>query len=84
MNKTMKVDNLFLKRKDKRYKKKKLGCKFIRINTSDAERGYDTNYKVSKIQTFISKFKDRQLKKLEKESNKKIKELEDEIKILKL
>ena len=63
---------------------KKFICKFIRINTSDAERGYDTDYEVSKIQTFISKFKDRQLKKLEKESNKKIKELEDKIKILKL
>ena len=46
---------------------------FIRINTSDAKRGYDTDYEVSKIQTFISKFKD-----------KKTKELEDEIKILKL
>ena len=42
--------------------KKKLGCKFIRINRSDAERGYDTDYEVSKIETFISKFKDRQLK----------------------
>ena len=62
---------------------KKLGCKFIRINTSDAERGYDTDYEVSKIQTFISKFKDRQLKKLEKESNKKIKEKEKKIKELK-
>ena len=29
------------------------------------------------MQTFISKFKNRQLRKLEKESNKKIKELED-------
>ena len=84
MNKTMKVENLFLKRKKEEVLEKKLGCKFIRINTSDAERGYDTDYEVSKIQTFISKFKDRQLKKLEKESNKKIKELEDEIKILKL
>ena len=73
-----------MKRKKEEVLEKKLGCKFIRINTSDAERGYDTDYEVSKIQTFISKFKDRQLKKLEKESNKKIKELEDEIKILKL
>ena len=69
--------------------RKKLGCKFIRINTSDAERGYDTDYEVSKIQTFISKFKDRQLKKLEwnkkiKGKENKIKELEDEIKNLKL
>ena len=83
MNKTTKVENLYWKEKTRGIRKK-LGCKFIRINTSDAERGYDTDYEVSKIQTFISKFKDRQLKKLEKESNKKIKELEDEIKILKL
>ena len=58
---------------------KKLGCKFIRINTSDAERGYDTDYEVSKVQIFISNFKDRQLKKLEKKSNKKIKEKENKI-----
>ena len=32
------------------------------------------------LQTFISKFKSRQLRKLEKESSKKMKELEDEIK----
>ena len=83
MNKTMKVENLFLKRKKEEVLEKKLGCKFIRINTSDAERGYDTDYEVSKIQTFISKFKDRQLKKLEKESNKKIKEKEKKIKELK-
>ena len=83
MNKTMKVENLFLKRKKEEVLEKKLGCKFIRINTSDAERGYDTDYEVNKIQTFISKFKDRQLKKLEKESNKKIKEKEKKIKELK-
>ena len=52
---------------------KKLGCKFIRINTS--KEGYDADYEASRIQTFISKFKDRQLKKL----NKKLKELEDKI-----
>ena len=67
----MKVENLFLKRKDKWYLKKKLGCKFIRINTSDAERGYDTDYEVSKIQIFISKFKDKQLKKIRKRIKQK-------------
>ena len=36
------------------------------------------------MQSFISEFKDRQLKKLEKESNKNLKGLEDEIKELKL
>ena len=29
---------------------------FIRVNISDAKRDYDTDYEVSKIQTFISKF----------------------------
>ena len=54
MNKTMKVENLFLKRKKEEVLEKKLGCKFIRINTSDAERGYDTDYEVSKIQTLVN------------------------------
>ena len=52
---------------------KKLGCKFIRINTS--KKG-DEDYAIGRIYTFISRFKNKQLKKLEKESNKKIKELE--------
>ena len=46
-----------------------LGCKFIRINTS--EKGY-ANYEIGRMQTFIiSMFKNRQLRKLKKESNKK-------------
>ena len=84
-NKTMKVEILFLKKKDKRHQKKKLGCKFIRINISDAKRGYDTDYEISKIQIFISEFKDKKIKEKEntiKEKDKKIKELEDKIKKL--
>ena len=53
---------------------KMFGCKFIRINTS--KEGYDAHFQAGRIQTFISKFKDRQLKKL----SKKLKELEDKIK----
>ena len=41
------------------------------MNTS--KEGYDVDYEASRIQTIISKFKDRKLKKL----NKKLKELED-------
>ena len=52
---------------------KTLVCKFIRINTN--KEGYDADFQTSRIQTFISKFKDRQLKKL----SKKLKELEDKI-----
>ena len=36
------------------------------------------------MQTFISKFKSRQLRKIEKELNKRLKELEDKISKLKL
>ena len=61
---------------------KKLGCKFIRINTSNAKNGCDLDYEVGNTEAFIDEFKDRQLEKeklerekLEKKSNKKIKEL---------
>ena len=39
---------------------KKLGCKFIRTNTS--KEGYDADYEAIRVQKFISKFKNRQLK----------------------
>ena len=70
-------DLIFEEKKQKALEKKH-GCKFIRINTS--KEGYDADYEVSRIQTFISKFRERQLK----QSNKKIKEPEDKIKKLKL
>ena len=50
---------------------KNLKCTFIRFNTS--KKIFDVDYEFSKIQTFISQFKD-----------DKIKELKDEIKKLKL
>ena len=62
---------LIFEKKRQEVLEKKLGCKFIRINTSDAERGYDTDYEVSKIQTFISKFKDRQSKNWKKNQTTK-------------
>ena len=49
MNKTMKAEIFFLKKKRQEALEKKLGCKFIRINTSNAKNGYDTDYEVSKI-----------------------------------
>ena len=63
---------MFLKKKDKR-QKKKLNC--TRINTS--KENYDADYEASRIQTFISKFKD-------KEKENEVKKLEDEINKLKL
>ena len=61
MKKIILTEILFSRKKDKRLQKKKLGFKFIRINTS--KEGYDADYEVSRKETFISKFKDRQLKK---------------------
>ena len=43
------------------------------MNTN--KEGYDADYDASRIQTFISKFNKRQIKKL----NKKLKELEDKM-----
>ena len=62
---------LILEKKRQEALEKELGCKFIRTNTSDAKRGYDTDDEVSKVQIFISKFKDKK---------KKIKEKENKIK----
>ena len=66
MNNTAKAEML-LKKKKTRGIRKKNDCIF----TSDAKRGYDTDYEVTKIQIFISKFKEKRIKK------NKIKELQD-------
>ena len=71
MKKAILTKTLFLRRKDKKHQKKNLGCKFIRINTSKEQ--YNADYEASRVQEFIYKFKDKQLLKLEKESNKTIK-----------
>ena len=75
MKKVILTGALSLKKKRQKALEKKLNCEFIRINTS--RENYDADYEASRIQTFISKFKD-------KENENKIKELEDEIKKLKL
>ena len=45
---------------------KKLGCKFTRINTSNAKNGYDLDYKVGNVQAFIDEFKNKKMKKIRK------------------
>ena len=70
--------DLIVEEKRQEVLEKKFGCKLIRINTS--KEGYDADYEVSRIQTFITEFRDWQLKNL----SKKIKELEDKIQELKL
>ena len=63
MNTTTKTEILCWKKKRQETLEKRLGCIFIRINTSDAKTGYNTGYEVSKIQIFISKFKEKKRKK---------------------
>ena len=46
---------------------KKLGCEFIRINTSNAKNGYDLDYDVGIAQASIDEFKNKKIKKLEKQ-----------------
>ena len=45
MKKATKAEILFLKKRQKALEKR-LGCKFIRIDTSDKKRVYDTDYEV--------------------------------------
>ena len=52
---------------------KRLGCKFIRINTNNAKNGYDLDYEVGNIEAFNDEFRNRKIKELEA----KLKELED-------
>ena len=47
---------------------KKLDCKFIRINTSNAKNVYDLDYEVGNVQAFIDEFKNKKIK----ETRKKI------------
>ena len=61
--------DLIFEEKRQKALEKKLGCKCIRINTSNAKNEYDLDYEVGNVQAFIDEFK-----------NKKIKELEDKIK----
>ena len=72
--------DLIFEEKKQKALKKKLGCKFIRINTSKEDSNAD--YEASRVQTFISEFKNEKLKKLEGSNNKK--KHEDKIKKIKL
>ena len=77
MKKVILIEILSLKKKTRGIRKK-INCTFIRINTS--KENFDIDYEASRIQTFISQFKDNKIK----EIDNKNKELEDEIKKLEL
>ena len=80
-------DHTFEKRRQKAFKKN--GCKFIRINTSNAKNAYDLDYEAGNVEAFIDEFKNEKIEKIakklkekkEKEKDKELKEkLEKEIK----
>ena len=56
----------------------------MKICCERIQKRYDEDIKNGRKQTFISKFKNRQLRRLEKESKEMTKELEDEMKTLNL
>ena len=56
----------------------------MKICCERIQKRYDEDIKNGRKQTFISKFKNRQLRRLEKESKEMIKELEDQMKTLNL
>ena len=71
---------------DKRQKalEKELNCTFFKINSRE---NYDADYEASRIQVFISQFKENKIKERDnkiKERDNKIKALEDEMKNLNL
>ena len=59
--------DLIFEKKRQEALEKKLGCKFIRINASNAKNGYDLDYEVGNVQAFIDEFKNKKIKKLEKQ-----------------
>ena len=65
IKKDMLTEISFLRRKDKKHQKKKVNCKFIRINTS--RKSYDGNYEISKVSACITE----SFKKQTEESTKK-------------
>ena len=62
-------DFIFEEKRQKTFEKK-LGCKFIRINTSTVKNGYDLDYEVGNIEIFIDEFKIKKNKRARKRNNR--------------
>ena len=69
-------DPTFEKKKKKEALEKKLGCKFFRINTSNAQNTYDLDYEVSDIEAIIDEFnkKNKRTGKQNKRKRRRIKQ----------
>ena len=73
--------DLLCQEKDKKHQKKSLILNLLElIQAKKATMQVIKLDRIVRIQTFINKFKNRQFKKLEKESNRKIKKITDKIK----
>ena len=57
MKKVILTETILLRKKRQEALEKKLGCRFIRINTSNATSGYDLDYEVGNIEAFIESSK---------------------------
>ena len=79
MKKVIQTETLFWGKKARSIRKKKLGCEFIRINTSNAENDYDLEYEVNKKIKEV-KDKNKKLKDKNKELEEKLEKLEKELK----
>ena len=51
--------DLIFEKKRQEALEKHCGCKFIRINTSNAKNGYGLGYEVDVIEAFIDEFKNK-------------------------
>ena len=71
MKKDILTEILFFRKKDKKHSKKKLGCRFIRINTGNAKNGYDLEYDVGNIEPFIDELKNKKKYKRTRRQNKR-------------
>ena len=71
MKKDVLIETLFLNKIRQKALEKKLGCKYIRINTSNAKNGYDLDHEVGNVQAFIDEFKNKKNKKIRKTINKR-------------
>ena len=63
--------DLIFEEKRQKALEKKLGCKFIRINTSNPKNGYDLDYEVDNMEAFIEEFKNKKNKRTRKKINKR-------------
>ena len=51
---------------------KKLGCKFIRINTSNSKNSYDLDYEIGNIEALIDEFKNKKITRKRNKRNEKL------------